>query len=147
VATRHLVVIIQQLLPGPSELGRECPGGLQRREWGRGVAVQGAWGKWGRQLEERVLVSWCTRLQSHCLAGCAGPGGQGSGVGGACAHPQQLEVDPPGGPRPLAGTERDPPLLLRPQAAASCTAHPPFPPGCIQVPQARVGRCGFPAGA
>ena len=90
MATRHLVVISQRLPPGPSELGKECPGGLKRRECGRGVAARAAQGarvKWAKLLERCMLGSWCIRLKSCCLADCAGHCGRGSVVGSVCVCP------------------------------------------------------------
>lgn len=144
MATRCLVVVSQQLLPGPSELGKECPGGLKRREWGRGVAARAAQGTWGRQLERHVGVLVClAKISLPCRL--RWPLAMWWGV--CVCIPEQLEGGSPGGPQLPGVTEWDPPLLPQPQAAASSTADPPSLPGCIQFPWGSVGRCGFPAGA
>ena len=82
MATRCLVVVSQQLLPGPSELGKERPGGLKRREWGRGVAARAAQGTWGRQLERHGVLVCLAKISLPCrlrwpLWQCGG--------GGVCA--------------------------------------------------------------
>lgn len=43
-------------------------------------------GQVGKAAGGHMLVSWCTQLKSHCLAGYASYRGQGN-VRGTCVHP------------------------------------------------------------
>lgn len=106
---RHLVVISQQLLPGP----RDRQGVPRRTEKERVRKRNGSMGHVGNaagKTRPGVLV-YLAKISLPCRLCWQRQCGGGVRV----CIPEQLEEDLPGGPLLLGVTEQDPPLLPWPQ--------------------------------